>query len=270
MSYKVYYSNQENRVMGQGTSSSSLRSRAKTTQSCKLDGKKSVKTRFAEDVRKLTHAASKWKLGFGKKKNGSKLVRSFSCDAALCSRASFEGAFSETKEERKLETVAEVSPSPEHRTLSYSPSLGDTLVCLGQFVHYSSSGVAHRPTVSDVVNWTRHVDRALHLNGWTTSSFLLESHIVFTFKLMQSAFELFTFSSLTDVKEMFYLCMYVSYTYNANEISYPLRPFLVTGDRTAFWDKCIQLSLSVSDVMLRLNQDREFYNSALSLLMSQI
>ena len=260
--------------MGQGTSSSSFRrsrsnARLNSALSCKMEGKKSVRSRFADDVRRLTQAASKWKLGFGKKKNGGKLVRSVSCDAALCSKVSLETAFKEAVEEETTETVAEVSPTPVHRVIPQHPSLGDVLVCLGQFVRYSSAGVTIRPTVADVVGWVRHADRSLHLNGWTANSFLLESHVVFTFMLMQTAFDMFTFKTLLDIKEVFYLCLYVSYTYNANEISYPLRPFLVKGDRTGFWDKCLQLSLSVSDSMLRLNQDRQFYDSTLSLLVSQ-
>ena len=114
--------------------------------------------------------------------------------------------------------------------------------------------------------WVRCADRALQLNGWTINSFLLESHVVFTYMLIAKAFQHFNVRTLTDVKELVLMCLYISYTYNANEISYPLRPFLVKQDRAAFWDKCTRLSLGASSEMLRLNQDHTYYYEILSSL----
>lgn len=146
-------------------------------------------------------------------------------------------------------------------------TLSDVMLSLGQFVHCSTAHLPTRPTVSEVVGWVRQVDRSLQLSGWTVNSFLMESHIVFTYVILQAAFELFTLYSLVDLKEVFYLCLYISYTYNANEISYPLRPFLVKSDRVAFWDKCLRLSMSATSHMLRLNQDRAYYKAALDTLL---
>ena len=36
-------------------------------------------------------------------------------------------------------------------------------------------------------------------------------------------------------------CLYLSYSYMGNEISYPLKPFLVETDKEKFWDRCVTI-----------------------------
>ena len=122
------------------------------------------------------------------------------------------------------------------------------------------------PSAFEVAMWVRCADRALQLNGWTINSFLLESHVVFTYMLVAAAFKKCKVRMLADAKELVLLCLYISYTYNANEISYPLRPFLVKQDRPAFWSKCMDISLSSSGMMLRLNRDHKYYQDTLASL----
>lgn len=147
-------------------------------------------------------------------------------------------------------------------------TLTDLLQSLGAFVQKHCTYLHTVPTASEVAMWVRCADRALQLNGWTINSFLMESHVVFTHKLLKRAFETFESRTLADVKELVLMCLYISYTYNANEISYPLRPFLVKQDRVTFWDKCTTLSLAASSDMLRLNQERRFYSETLACLKS--
>ena len=145
-------------------------------------------------------------------------------------------------------------------------TLTDLLHNLGVFVQNHCTHLHTVPSASEVAMWVRCADRALQLNGWTVNCFLLESHVVFTFLLLQEAFERFPVRTLADVKELVLMCLYTSYTYNANEISYPLRPFLVKQDKAAFWDKCLTLSLKCSGKMLQLNRDVKYYASTLSTL----
>jgi hypothetical protein len=145
-------------------------------------------------------------------------------------------------------------------------TLSDLLQTLGSFVQQHCTHLHTVPSASEVAMWVRCADRALQLNGWTVNSFLLESHVVFTYMLIAKAFQHFNVRTLTDVKELVLMCLYISYTYNANEISYPLRPFLVKQDRASFWDKCTRLSLGASSEMLRLNQDPIYYSETLSSL----
>ena len=145
-------------------------------------------------------------------------------------------------------------------------TLSDLLLSLGAFVQRNCAHLHTVPTPSEVAMWVRCADRALQLNGWTINSFLMESHVVFSYTLLAHAFERFQPRSLGDVKELVLMCLYVSYTYNANEISYPLRPFLVKQDRAAFWDKCTALSLGASSDMLRLNREHAYYADKLAAL----
>lgn len=145
-------------------------------------------------------------------------------------------------------------------------SLSDLLRCLGTYVQRHCTHLSTIPSASEVAVWVRSADRALQLNGWTVNCFLLESHVVFTYMLLCRAFQQFSVSSIADAKELVLMCLYISYTYNANEISYPLRPFLVKQDRVAFWDKCTTLSLSASAPMLRINRDRGYYEYYLAKL----
>ena len=145
-------------------------------------------------------------------------------------------------------------------------TLSDLLQTLGSFVQQHCTHLHTVPSASEVAMWVRCADRALQLNGWTVNSFLLESHVVFTYMLISKAFQHFHVRTLTDVKELVLMCLYISYTYNANEISYPLRPFLVKQDRASFWDKCTRLSLGASSEMLRLNQDMSYYSETLTSL----
>lgn len=145
-------------------------------------------------------------------------------------------------------------------------TLTDLLNNFGIFVQKKCSHLHNSPSPTEVAMWVRCADRALHLNGWTINSFLLESHVVFSYMLVAFAFENFNVRSLVDAKELVLMCLYVSYTYNANEISYPLRPFLVKPDRAAFWDKCLDISLNASGMMLRLNRDSKYYADTLASL----
>lgn len=145
-------------------------------------------------------------------------------------------------------------------------TLTDLLNNFGIFVQKKCSHLHNSPSPTEVAMWVRCADRALHLNGWTINSFLLESHVVFSYMLVAFAFENYNIRSLVDAKELVLMCLYVSYTYNANEISYPLRPFLVKPDRAAFWDKCLDISLNASGMMLRLNRDTKYYADTLASL----
>uniref|UniRef100_A0A8C5L0S6 Cyclin-dependent kinase 5 activator 2 n=1 Tax=Jaculus jaculus TaxID=51337 RepID=A0A8C5L0S6_JACJA len=44
-----------------------------------------------------------------------------------------------------------------------------------------------------------------------------------------------------------------------NEISYPLKPFLVEPDKERFWQRCLRLIQRLSPQMLRLNADPHFF-----------
>lgn len=253
--------------------------------------------RLAEDMRRITSAASKLRLH----KRKDKVVQ---IAVEKPAKDSFKESPPATGDKSKTsETLqnAPVAPAPQVKPKSQAPlpplpdrptvvgssnkgglphhvvaatrvqqprkwTLTDLLQTLGSFAQQHCTHLHTVPSASEVAMWVRCADRALQLNGWTVNSFLLESHVVFTYMLISKAFQQFNVRTLTDVKELVLMCLYISYTYNANEISYPLRPFLVKADRASFWDKCTRLSLGASSEMLRLNQDSAYYYDTLSSL----
>uniref|UniRef100_A0A674NK84 Cyclin-dependent kinase 5 activator 1 n=1 Tax=Takifugu rubripes TaxID=31033 RepID=A0A674NK84_TAKRU len=44
-----------------------------------------------------------------------------------------------------------------------------------------------------------------------------------------------------------------------NEISYPLKPFLVEAEKEAFWDRCLEIINRMSGKMLQINTDPHFF-----------
>ena len=49
------------------------------------------------------------------------------------------------------------------------------------------------------------------------------------------------------------------FSYMGNEISYPLKPFLVETDKDRFWDRCVNIVNKLSTSMLRINSDPSFF-----------
>lgn len=266
-----------------------------------------VKSRLAQDVRKLTSAASRLRIHKRKDKVAQKVSdksvkESFNSppstekkvddlpapvDTTRSDKLTSSTSTTTTVKEQRRTSGGSSSSSnvssrppplpskgskglPEHllaaTRVQKKWTLTDLLHNFGVFVQKQCCHLHNAPSATEVAMWVRCADRALQLNGWTINSFLLESHVVFSYMLVASAFEKYDVRTLADVKELVLLCLYVSYTYNANEISYPLRPFLVKQDRAAFWDKCMDISLSSSSTMLRLNRDHKYYQDTLASL----
>uniref|UniRef100_A0A3Q3IR38 Uncharacterized protein n=1 Tax=Monopterus albus TaxID=43700 RepID=A0A3Q3IR38_MONAL len=54
-----------------------------------------------------------------------------------------------------------------------------------------------------------------------------------------------------------------------NEISYPLKPFLVESSRDAFWERALELINRLSTDMLRINADPHFFTEVFQDLKNQ-
>ena len=241
-------------------------------------GNMDMKSKFSQDVRKITYAAAKLKIN-SKRSKAEKAEKTTTLrNNRLAEQQQIEELKKTEKQVERLPSKKEILPS-KPKSISDTSStvlvrterrwtLTDLLHCTGNYVNNQCKSLLSRPTAPEVAMWVRCADKGLQLNGWTINSFLLESHIVFTHTLLQLAFERFTVRTLTDAKELVLMCLYISYTYNANEISYPLRPFLVKQDRVSFWNKCTELSLAASRHMLMLNRDRSYYKEQLSQLKS--
>ena len=148
-------------------------------------------------------------------------------------------------------------------------NVGLLLKAFGRYVVKLCAGMCLKPTAPEVAKWVIAMDKSLQDCRWTNKNFVCESHIVFLFMLMEIYSQEKTFLTIRDVRETLHVCLFISYTYNANEISYPARPFLSLGqDRNKFFQECVGLGLSASREMLEINQDQDVYRRHLARLLS--
>ncbi|XP_033113043.1 cyclin-dependent kinase 5 activator 1-like [Anneissia japonica] len=146
-------------------------------------------------------------------------------------------------------------------------STSELLKCLANFVRFHCPYLKDFDT-SEAIVWLRAVDRSLLIQGWQDVNFLSSPNVVFVFMLVR---ELLTKSRVRKPQElqgMLLTCLYLSYSYMGNEISYPLKPFLVEESREKFWDRCLKIVNDCSGKMLRINRDSNFFTSMLADLKS--
>uniref|UniRef100_A0A3B4ZEC4 Cyclin-dependent kinase 5 activator 2-like n=1 Tax=Stegastes partitus TaxID=144197 RepID=A0A3B4ZEC4_9TELE len=88
--------------------------------------------------------------------------------------------------------------------------------------------------------------------------FISPASLVFVYLLCRDVVDEDT-SSEQELHATFLTCLYLSYSYLGNEISYPLKPFLVESSRDAFWDRALEVIERLSGDMLRINADPHFF-----------
>ena len=162
------------------------------------------------------------------------------------------------------------NPQQRKSTTQRSPkivqaSTSELLKCLGDFL---CERCAHLRDLEpgDAVLWLRGVDRALMLQGWQEVAFINPANIVFVYLLVREM----TGSQIRSEKHLqsvVLTCLYLSYSYMGNEISYPLKPFLVE-DRDAFWDRCLVIINRYSKAMLLINKDPVYFTQVFTDLKS--
>ncbi|XP_071495588.1 uncharacterized protein [Diadema setosum] len=147
-------------------------------------------------------------------------------------------------------------------------STSELLKCLGNFLcrrcPYLKSFDAN-----DAIMWLRAVDRSLLIQGWQDINFLNPANVVFVYMLVRDLLGGdIVVKSESELQAMVLTCLYLSYSYMGNEISYPLKPFLVEDDKDKFWSRCIKIINSCSSKMLRINQNSNYFTDVLADLKS--
>lgn len=137
----------------------------------------------------------------------------------------------------------------------------DALKCVGNFVRCHCKNLT-RFRASEVVLWLRGVDRALLLQGWQDQAFLTPPNLVFLFMLLKESLS-DKMPNPAQLRAEILTCLYMAYTYNGPEISYPLKPFLIDGDRRAFWDRCMFITNNLSEKMLQMNREPRYFGELL-------
>lgn len=115
-----------------------------------------------------------------------------------------------------------------------------------------------RLTPADPVLWLRSVDRSLLLQGWQDQGFITPANVVFLYMLCRDVISA-EVASERELQAVLLTCLYLSYSYMGNEISYPLKPFLVEAEKEAFWDRCLDIIERMSAKMLQLNSDPHYF-----------
>ncbi|WKY00842.1 hypothetical protein Q1695_015120 [Nippostrongylus brasiliensis] len=142
-------------------------------------------------------------------------------------------------------------------------STSELLRGLGQFIAQNSHIAAFEP--AQLVMWLRTVDRALLLQGWQDVAFINPANLVFVFLIIREVIpDEESIHTVDDLHAWVLTCLYISYSYMGNEISYPLKPFLIELDRDKFWERCVTIVMNHSEDMLRLNSSSAFFTEVFS------
>jgi len=145
--------------------------------------------------------------------------------------------------------------SPRKTVIQASTS--ELLKSLGEFLYRRCRKLKHFEGM-DAIVWLRTVDRSLLLQGWQDIAFINPANVVFVFMLVR---DMVTedMDDETELQAIVLTCLYLSYSYMGNEISYPLKPFLVEENRDQFWDRCLNIINTQSSNMLKINSDPSFF-----------
>ncbi|KAL9968378.1 hypothetical protein ACROYT_G026745 [Oculina patagonica] len=166
-----------------------------------------------------------------------------------------------TESKSAVSEAVAIPPAKVKRPISSFMISSDALRCLGNFVRCHCKNLT-RFRASEVILWLRGVDRALLLQGWQDQAFLTPPNLVFLFMLLKETLS-DKIPNPAQLRAEILTCLYMAYTYNGPEISYPLKPFLVDGDRRAFWDRCMHITNNLSEKMLQMNREPKFFGELL-------
>ncbi|KAJ0174798.1 hypothetical protein K1T71_009906 [Dendrolimus kikuchii] len=160
----------------------------------------------------------------------------------------------------KLPTTAvgPAGPAVAPRKTVIQASTSELLKCLGMFLHTR----CHRLRdfqAGDAVMWLRTVDRSLLLQGWQDVAFINPANVVFVYMLVRELVDGERIARPQELQAVVLTCLYLSYSYMGNEISYPLKPFLVEDSKDKFWDRCLLIVDRLSFNMLRINSEPGFF-----------
>lgn len=158
-------------------------------------------------------------------------------------------------------TNPSVSQVPSTQTSSkktvIQASTSELLKCLGHYL-YKKCYKLRDFQPGDAIMWLRTVDRSLLLQGWQDIAFINPANVVFVYLLVRDMTDE-NISQEQELQAIVLTCLYLSYSYMGNEISYPLKPFLVESDKDRFWDRCVNIVNRLSTSMLRINSDPSFF-----------
>ncbi|XP_031417214.1 cyclin-dependent kinase 5 activator 1b [Clupea harengus] len=194
--------------------------------------------------------------------NNENLKKSQSC--ANLSTFANQDQTSPTKNSNNAVSSIKKAPLTNSNAASGTPkrvivqaSTSELLRCLGEFLCRRCYRLKHlSPT--DPVLWLRSVDRSLLLQGWQDQGFITPANVVFVYMLCRDVVSS-EVATEHELQAVLLTCLYLSYSYMGNEISYPLKPFLVESSKETFWDRCLSIINLMSAKMLQINSDPHYF-----------
>ncbi|CRL04341.1 CLUMA_CG017434, isoform A [Clunio marinus] len=150
-----------------------------------------------------------------------------------------------------------IAESNELLIYANNASTSELLKCLGIFLRDRCCKLQDFQA-GDAVMWLRAVDRSLLLQGWQDIAFINPANVVFVYMLVREIVDGDETKEL-DLQAKVLTCLYLSYSYMGNEISYPLKPFLVEESKEKFWDRCLLIVNKMSSNMLRINAEPGYF-----------
>lgn len=166
----------------------------------------------------------------------------------------------------EIQLVKKVDKSTSPRKTVIQASTSELLKSLGEFLYRRCRNLKHFEGM-DAIVWLRTVDRSLLLQGWQDIAFVNPANVVFVYMLVRDLVS----ADMDDENELqatVLTCLYLSYSYMGNEISYPLKPFIVEDNRDTFWDRCLHIINTQSGNMLKMNSDPSFFTEVFTELKS--
>ncbi|KAI4805343.1 hypothetical protein KUCAC02_009966 [Chaenocephalus aceratus] len=153
------------------------------------------------------------------------------------------------------------------RRIVIQASTGELLRCLGDFMCRRCFKLKELKS-SDVILWFRNIDRTLLLQGWQDQGFITPANVVFVYLLCEDTIE-DSVDTAAELQGTFQTCLYLSYSYMGNEISYPLKPFMIEANKDVFWETALRIIDRLSAKMLQLNSDPHFFTEVFQDLKNQ-
>ncbi|KAL0190685.1 hypothetical protein M9458_013383, partial [Cirrhinus mrigala] len=143
------------------------------------------------------------------------------------------------------------------RRVIVQASTGELLRCLSEFMCRRCYKLKEL-SPNEIILWFRNVDRSLLIQGWQDQGFITPANLVFVYLLCREAVTE-DISSEYELQATFLTCLYLAYSYMGNEISYPLKPFLVETNKEVFWERSLRIIDKMSAKMLQINSDPHFF-----------
>ncbi|XP_028292752.1 cyclin-dependent kinase 5 activator 1-like [Gouania willdenowi] len=165
--------------------------------------------------------------------------------------------------QKQPSSLSLVSP----RRIVIQASTGELLRCLGDFMCRRCFKLKELNS-GEVILWFRNIDRTLLLQGWQDQGFITPANVVFVYLLCEDAIE-DRVESTAELQGTFQTCLYLAYSYMGNEISYPLKPFMIESNKDVFWDTSLRIIDRMSAKMLQLNADPHFFTEVFQDLKNQ-